>query len=147
MADVAMGNLRFDLTADNSQFMAAVKQAKEAQTQAASEMGSKFEAASEQAETAFTKMTEKMREKSAQAMQGVIALTKALAEGVANGAEGAEQATTNLFKKTVSGGFDKVWDGLKAAASAAPGWGKVAAGLLAGIESLGLKDMLKDKIQ
>ena len=58
MADVAMGNLRFDLTADNSQFMAAVKQAKEAQTQAASEMGSKFAEASTQAQRSLTQMAE-----------------------------------------------------------------------------------------
>lgn len=98
MADVAMGNLRFDLTADNSQFMAAVKQAKEAQTQAASEMGSKFAEASQKAQQALQQMAEKVGTKLYETIRKLQELGKAAGEVWAKGAEGAEEATNKAVK-------------------------------------------------
>ena len=102
MADVAMGNLRFDLTADNSQFMAAVKQAKEAQTQAASEMGSKFAEASKKAEEATTSMLDKIGTKAFDTIKTLQTLGKSVGEAFAGGADAAEKLTNDLFKRVMA---------------------------------------------
>lgn len=96
MADVAMGNLRFDLTADNSSFMAAVKQAKDAQNQASAEMGSKFAEASQKAQQALQQMAEKIGTKLVETIRKIQELGKAAGDIWNKGAEGAEEATNKM---------------------------------------------------
>lgn len=126
MADVAMGNLRFDLTADNTQFMAAVKQAKEAQTQAASEMGSKFGEAATQAQRSLTQMAETAGAKALELIKKLQQIGKQMQEAFQAGAEGSEKFATDNFNKI----FAKAESGFQALIAMAPGWwGKIFAGL------------------
>ena len=126
MADVAMGNLRFDLTADNTQFMAAVKQAKEAQTQAASEMGSKFGEAATQAQRSLTQMAESAGAKALELIKKLQQIGKQMQEAFQSGAEGSEKFATDNFNKI----FAKAESGFQALIAMAPGWwGKIFAGL------------------
>lgn len=107
MADVAMGNLRFDLTADNSQFMAAVKQAKEAQTQAASEMGSKFADASQKAQQSLMQMAEAAGTKIVELIKKLQQIGKSVGEAVAGGADGVEAFSKKLFENAI--GMAESW--------------------------------------
>lgn len=126
MADVAMGNLRFDLTADNSSFMAAVKQAKEAQTQAASEMGSKFSEASEKAQRSLTQMAENAGAKALELIKKLQQIGKQMQEAFQSGAEGSEKFATDNFNKI----FAKAESGFQGLIAMAPGWwGKIFSGL------------------
>lgn len=126
MADVAMGNLRFDLTADNSSFMAAVRQAKEAQTQAASEMGSKFAAASQQAQRSLTQMAEAAGAKALDLIKKLQDIGKQMQAAFQAGSEGSEKFATDSFNSI----FAKAETGFQALIAKAPGWwGKIFAGL------------------
>lgn len=126
MADVAMGNLRFDLTADNSQFMAAVKQAKEAQTAAASEMGSKFAEASIQAQRSLAQMAEAAGAKALDLIKKLQDIGKQMQAAFQSGAEGSEKFATDSFNSI----FAKAETGFQALIAKAPGWwGKIFAGL------------------
>jgi len=126
MADVAMGNLRFDLTADNSSFMAAVKQAKDAQTQAASEMGSKFSEASEKAQRSLTQMAENAGAKALELIKKLQQIGKQMQEAFQAGAEGSEKFATDNFNKI----FAKAESGFQGLIAMAPGWwGKIFSGL------------------
>jgi len=137
MADVAMGNLRFDLTADNSQFMAAVKQAKEAQTQAASEMGSKFADAAQQSQRSLMQMAEAAGAKVVELTLKLQQLGKTAGEVWSKGAEGAEKATTEGFSKL----FTFLEGGVTALLAKVGGiWGKVAAGVILILQGSGAWD-------
>ena len=137
MADVAMGNLRFDLTADNSSFMAAVKQAKDAQTQAAAEMGSKFAEAAQSTQRSLQQMAESAGAKVLELTLKLQQLGKAAADVWSKGAEGAEKATTDGFNKL----FTFLEGGAAALLAKIPGiWGKVAAGLLLVVQGSGAWD-------
>lgn len=147
MADVAMGNLRFDLTADNSQFMAAVKQAKEAQTTAAAEMGSKFAEASQQAQRSLTQMAEAAGAKALDLIKKMQQVGKQMQEAFQSGAEGSEKFATDSFNSI----FAKAESGFQALLAKAPGlWGKFAAGLYEVLKGSGAIDtgmeFLKKKV-
>lgn len=147
MADVAMGNLRFDLTADNTQFMAAVKQAKEAQTAAASEMGSKFAEASQTAQRSLTQMAESAGAKALELIKKLQQIGKQMQAAFQAGSEGAEKFATDSFNNL----FSKAEGGFQALLAKAPGlWGKLAAGLYEVLKGSGAIDtgieFLKKKV-
>jgi len=142
MADVAMGNLRFDLTADNTQFMAAVKQAKEAQTQAASEMGSKFGEAASKAQAALQKMSENLGQKTLDTIRKLQELGKAAGEVWSKGAEGAEEATNKL----VNAVSNKLSGALYDLTGKIPVVGKFVQGISDLVVSSGAWDTIRQKV-
>lgn len=103
MADISMGNLRFDLTADNSAFNDAIKRAQETHTAAAQEMGKQMEDASKRAEAAHKSMWENIGNKTYEAIRKIQDFGKAVGEAISNGAEGAEAFTKTMFEKAMNG--------------------------------------------
>jgi len=143
MADISAGALRFDLTADNSQFMQAVKQSKEAHVNAASEMGKKFEEASDKADKSFGSMIEKAIRSVGQLVSKMRDLDKAFTDTAEEGAEGFEKAFTDGFNRsfTVIGAG---WDRLNAWLKSKGPIGQSASAVLDVAEMLGGKGALEE---
>lgn len=143
MADISAGALRFDLTADNSQFMQAVKQSKEAHVNAASEMGKKFEEASDKADKSFGSMIEKAIRSVGQFVSKMRDLDKAITDTAEEGAEGFEKAFTDGFNRsfTVIGAG---WDRLNAWLKSKGPIGQSASAVLDVAEMLGGKGALEE---
>jgi len=145
MADMSLGNLRFDLTADNSAFNDAIKKAQETHAAAAQDMGKQFEDASAKAESAFVRMIEKTAQSIAKLQATLKNLQDGVAEAINGGASGAEKAFTDGFDKVFGegGGFDKAWDAAAAGVAKGGGWGKVASALMVGAKTIGLTEKMK----
>lgn len=146
MADISMGDLRFNLTADNSQFNDAIQKAQETQKAAAQDMGKQFEAASQKAESAFNRMIEKTIKSLATLRENLQKLSEAVTKAASDGADGAEKAFTEGFDAVFKdgGAFDKSFDYFQKKLSAGGGdITKLLSILLDGAKSFGLTDKFK----
>ncbi len=97
MADMSLGNLRFDLTADNSAFNDAIKKAEQTHRAAAQEMGKQMEDAAKKAEAAQQGMWDKLGTKTYEAIRKMQDFGKSFEEAFKGGADAAEKWTTDTF--------------------------------------------------
>ena len=97
MADISMGDLRFNITADSSPFVAAIKKSEEVHKAAAQDMGKSFEAASKQAEAAQRNMWDSIGAKTLDTIRKIQSFGKAMGEAFQGGADAAEKFTTDTF--------------------------------------------------
>lgn len=144
MADVSAGALRFDITADNSQFMSAMQKTQQSAAQAADTMGKKFEEASQAGERGFAQMFERAIKSVAEFAAKMRNIDKVINDSVEAGAEATGKSMADSIGAGYKKGFDSIYDQFNNWLKKKGPIGQSASAVLDAVEFLGGKAALEE---